>query len=379
MTDPYHPHSLLNSKLTLSSSIRDSLLEFPVPGVNQPNLYQRHRTPKGRFPGGKEKKMPSSTLAVHLRHHYYLGRHVPSSSPSTLKTQSLRFYPIHPNNSPLTLCHCTSNSPTTQGTNDPDLHPVLQLATNAELYELERILFGPSYFSPLLKSMTMNKLEFDHYMIEYDLEERDEFIRALESQFLYLAADARSTLRGWRPSYRNVLLSVRKELNVHCSSKLPTEDLEAEIFVHLLEASSSQSMDQASAAALRVGSTELQSTLLKLARRFLGKAFLETAKYQMEKDILRKGGQLAAVNLERQVALFAARKGVARVASGYVGLRSLMTFVGPMLWGTFLADVVIQMLGTDYARILRAILAVAQIRITRTHKLLPSGDQESSV
>jgi len=31
------------------------------------------------------------------------------------------------------------------------------------------------------------------------------------------------------------------------------------------------------------------------------------------------------------------------------------------LWGTFLADVVIQMLGTDYARILRAIYAFAQV------------------
>lgn len=40
--------------------------------------------------------------------------------------------------------------------------------------------------------------------------------------------------RGWRPSYRNVLLAVRKELNIPCSSKLSTEDLEAEIFLHLL-------------------------------------------------------------------------------------------------------------------------------------------------
>lgn len=31
------------------------------------------------------------------------------------------------------------------------------------------------------------------------------------------------------------------------------------------------------------------------------------------------------------------------------------------LWGTLLADVVIQMLGTDYARIVRAIYAFAQV------------------
>lgn len=34
------------------------------------------------------------------------------------------------------------------------------------------------------------------------------------------------------------------------------------------------------------------------------------------------------------------------------------------LWGTFLADLVIQMLGTDYARILRAIYALAQVIFT---------------
>ncbi|KAL0731058.1 LOW QUALITY PROTEIN: hypothetical protein Bca4012_027152 [Brassica carinata] len=39
------------------------------------------------------------------------------------------------------------------------------------------------------------------------------------------------------------------------------------------------------------------------------------------------------------------------------------------MWGTLLADLVIQMLETDYARILRAIYAFAQIRITRRYRL----------
>ncbi|EOY21542.1 Uncharacterized protein TCM_013300 isoform 2, partial [Theobroma cacao] len=116
---------------------------------------------------------------------------------------------------------------------DPELRIVLELATDAELYELQRILFGPSYFSPLLKSV-MNRDDVENVMIEENVEEREAFIAALESRFLFLAADARSTLRGWRPSYKTVLLSVRKKLNVPCSSKLSTEDLEAEIFLHLL-------------------------------------------------------------------------------------------------------------------------------------------------
>ncbi|CAL5362718.1 unnamed protein product [Camellia sinensis] len=270
------------------------------------------------------------------------------------------------------------------GTFDPELRSVLELATDSELYELERILFGPSYFSPLLKSIT-KQTDVDYFMIEEDAEERDDFIAMLESRFLFLAADARSTLRGWRPSYRNVLLGVREKLNIPCSSKLSTEDLEAEIFLHLLQEysrdesgtfpsswESSKNPDNHGSlelglspwkvqaiAALRVGASELRRIILKgggmltlgkaynlLARKLLGRMFLEGAKYQIKKEVIRKGGQLAAVNLESRLALLVAKQ---------------------VLWGTFLADVVIQMLGTDYARILRAIYAFAQLSVSPVH------------
>ncbi|XP_044465065.1 uncharacterized protein LOC123195444 isoform X3 [Mangifera indica] len=281
-----------------------------------------------------------------------------------------------------------------QGSYDPELRLVLELATDSELYELERILFGPSYFSPLLKSLT-NGADVDHVMIEEDLEEREGFIAALESRFLFLAADARSTLRGWRPSYRNVLLAVRKELNIPCSSKLSTEDLEVEIFLHLLQEYASEESgvfpglwenSKASdiqntlelglshwkvqgLAFMKVGAAELKSMILKLARRLSGKVFLEAANYLIKKEVLKKGGQLAAINLESRAALLAAKQGLAGAATKYLGFRSMVAFLGPIMWGTFLADVVIQMLGTDYARVLRAIYAFAQIRITRTYRL----------
>ncbi|KAK0587652.1 hypothetical protein LWI29_026434 [Acer saccharum] len=297
-----------------------------------------------------------------------------------------------------------------QGAFDPELRIVLELATDSELYELERILFGPSYFSPLLKSIT-NRADVDYVMIEEDLEERELFIATLESRFLFLAADARSTLRGWRPSYRNVLLAVRKKLNIPCSSKLSTEDLEVEIFLHLLreyaseesgifpglwessEASNNESNLELGLsqwkvqgfAALKVGAAQLKSMMLKgggiytlakvyqlLARSLSGKVFLEAANYQIKKEVLSKGGQLAAINLESRAALLAAKQGFAGAATKYLGFRSLVTLLGPMLWGTLLADVVIQMLGTDYARVLRAIYAFAQIRITRTYRYVLS-------
>ncbi|CAF2139775.1 hypothetical protein IGI04_006413 [Brassica rapa subsp. trilocularis] len=302
-----------------------------------------------------------------------------------------------------------SESSPSEGTYDPELRLVFELATDSELYELENILFGPSYFSPLLKSIP-NKGGGggERLMIGEDIEVRDGFIQSLESRFLFLAADARSTLRGWRPSYRNVLLAVRNKLSIPCSSQLPTEDLEAEIFLYLVDNFSSEASgifpglwdsSQASEvqgslevglskwkvellAALEVGASEVQSMILKgggmitfakiyqlLAKKLSGKVILEAANYQIRREMLKKGGQLAAINLESRAALIAAKHGFVGAASRYLGLRTVMQLVGPMMWGTLLADLVIQMLETDYARILRAIYAFAQIRITRTYRL----------
>ncbi|CAM8912122.1 unnamed protein product [Rhodiola kirilowii] len=294
-----------------------------------------------------------------------------------------------------------------QGEHDPELRIVLELATDAELYELERILFGPSYFSPLIKSIG-SRVDSEYVAIGEDLEERESLISLLESRFLFLAADARATLRGWRPSYRAALLAVRKKLKIPCSSKLATEDLEIEIFLHLLRdysseesenfLSSNENMKSSSAdgglelglsqwkvlisAAFKGGGAELKSMFFKggtmftlgkiyqlLSRRLSGKLFLEAANYQMKNAIINKGGQFAAISLESRAASLAAKQGFTGAATSYIGLRTMMYFLGPVMWGTLLADVVIQMLGTDYARILRAIYAFAQIRIMRTYEL----------
>ncbi|XVF09372.1 hypothetical protein REPUB_Repub07fG0087200 [Reevesia pubescens] len=254
---------------------------------------------------------------------------------------------------------------------DPELRIVLELATDAELYELQRILFGPSYFSPLLKSV-INRDGFENVMIEENVEEREAFIAALESRFFFLAADARSTLRGWRPSYRNVLLSVKKKLNIDCSSKLSGEDLEAEIFLYLLrdyaseesgtfpglwennnisnirnslELGLSQWKVQVLAAG-KVGAAEFQSMILKgggmitlakiyqlLTKKLSGKVFLEAANYLMKKEALKKGAQVAAISVESRAALLAAKQGFAGAASRYVGLRSMMSLLGPLNTG----------------------------------------------
>ncbi|CAK9164332.1 unnamed protein product [Ilex paraguariensis] len=361
----------------------------------------------------------STASAFHSLSYFYNQFHLysrPISFYSAFPTTQLAYYPIfrsHCRHNGIRLLgsppHASISSQSRGATFDPELRSVLELATDSELYELESILFGPSYFSPLLKSIT-KRAEVDYVMIEEDPEERDEFISTLESRFLYLAADARSTLRGWRPSYREVLLGVRKKLKIPCSTKLSSEDLEVEIFLHLLqdlssgesgvfpsswESSKTSSrhgrlelgLDNRSlqaSTALRIGTTELRSMILKgggiltlgkiyelLAKRLSGKMFLETAKYQIKKEIIKEGGRVAAINLESRAALLTAKQGLAGAASRYLGLRSMVTLLGPMLWGTLLADIVIQMLGTDYARILRSIYTLAQIRLNRAYKVPP--------
>ncbi|CAN6465662.1 unnamed protein product [Victoria cruziana] len=249
---------------------------------------------------------------------------------------------------------------------DPELRSVLELATDGELSEIGSILYGRSYFSPLLKSIAYGD-NVDDVMPEEAGEGREAIVHLLESRFFFLAADARETLRGWRPSYRDVLLDLRKKLRVSCSATLTTGDLEAEIFLHVLQEFPSEEMPRFSFpwqnsrfsncyayTDEQLGATQWKVDALRVGAEELKLIFL-------------KGGQLAAVSLESRVALLAAKKGLASAASRYFGLRSMMMLIGPLLWGTFLADIVIQMIGTDYARILRAVYAFAQIRLTRTH------------
>ncbi|KAM2652004.1 hypothetical protein EV1_015797 [Malus domestica] len=222
-----------------------------------------------------------------------------------------------------------------------------------------------SYFSPLLKSI-MSRTNVDYAMVEEDLHKREEFLTVLESRFLFLAADVRSTISEESGNFEGLL-----------------EFSEPSDGQHSLQFGLSQWKVQA-LSALKVGAAELRSMFLKggsiftlakiyqlLARKLSGKVFLEAANYQLKRDFVRKGGQLAAINLESGAALLAAKQGFAGATSRYLGLRSMMALLGPVLWGTFLADVVIQMLGTDCARILRAIYAFAQIRITGTYRLPP--------
>ncbi|XP_056159344.1 uncharacterized protein LOC115663807 isoform X1 [Syzygium oleosum] len=74
-------------------------------------------------------------------------------------------------------------------------------------------------------------------------------------------------------------------------------------------------------AASKFGARELRSLIFKggglitlakisqlIARRLSGKVLLEAANYQIRKEVVKKGGQLAAINLVSRAALLAAKK-----------------------------------------------------------------------
>eukprot|EP00252_Welwitschia_mirabilis_P005744 TRINITY_DN162_c0_g1_i2.p1 TRINITY_DN162_c0_g1~~TRINITY_DN162_c0_g1_i2.p1 ORF type:complete len:337 (-),score=34.15 TRINITY_DN162_c0_g1_i2:505-1515(-) len=248
---------------------------------------------------------------------------------------------------------------------DRDLRLVLEFATDAELIELCDILYGRSVTSPALKSF-INRDDPQDILVQMDEPgERDILLGKLESRFLFLAGDAKATLTQCVPSYRDVLLQVRKKLGVLCSIKLSTEDIEAEIFLHLLQQRSSKSRNQ------------LELSLKKLRTHFAGITSLPQARFQSQGQataaieellsIILKGGKAVATKLENQLALLAARQGVARATLHYTIVKNLIAILGPLSWGTFLADLTIKAMGTDYARVVRAIYMFAQIRLTRTH------------
>ncbi|BBN14755.1 hypothetical protein MPTK1_6g14240 [Marchantia polymorpha subsp. ruderalis] len=290
---------------------------------------------------------------------------------------------------------------------DPELHFVLELASDVELQELSKILYGRSLLSPLLKSLARadGSSNYDHGEHLTEQEGRDALLGRLESRFLFLAADAKATLSGRRPTYRNVLLQVRKKLSVPCSAELSTEDMESEIFLFLLQQSSRQSIaaelpSQEAVSAMSIGGEmdirernwrtvlpmimklrgkEMLSTILKgggavtvstlqrlVFKKLSGKLLVETARYQLAKEAVVKTGQVAAM-LEARVAVLAAKQGLMGAAKRYITVRSTMSVLGPMLWGTLLADMLISSVGTDYTRVVRAICALAQIRLMRTY------------
>jgi uncharacterized protein YaaW (UPF0174 family) len=271
-----------------------------------------------------------------------------------------------------------------------ELRTALELATDDELQQLTRILFCRK-FNPLDYMGTPEPLDIQS-------QERVEWIDSIEQRFRHLAADGLTVLQGrtQEVTYRQAIIQVCRYLKMPYSKKLSTEDLEAELFVHLMGKAYKElpSTEQAAitikiqkslstsnlaqplpvhiqhdpmklfltgSSALVVSSVIQPVVLQQIARQFA----IHLATYQITQQALVKGGIATAGQIQAYVTMQLAKRGMVTAAASQGVVRGMFAFLGPAMWGWFFADLGWRAISTNYGRIIPAILALAQIRLIR--------------
>jgi uncharacterized protein YaaW (UPF0174 family) len=271
-----------------------------------------------------------------------------------------------------------------------ELRKALELATEEELRQLTQILFCRK-FNPLDYLKTPEPIEIQS-------QDWDSWLDTLEERFRYLAADGLTVLKGktQQVSYRQALIQVCRYLKIPYAQQMETMDIEAEIFLHLVgkawqklpdgeKKSLTEKVQRAIAKSpqdqplplqiqhdplsllLRGGGTLAVSSVLKswILKHIAQQFAIHFASYQVAKTALVRGGVNAAAEFSSQLAISTARRGMVMSAARYGAVRTVFAVVGPMLWTLFFADLGWRAIATNYGRIIPAIFAVAQIRLTR--------------
>jgi uncharacterized protein YaaW (UPF0174 family) len=272
-----------------------------------------------------------------------------------------------------------------------ELRSVLELATEEELQQVTQILFCRK-FNPLDYVQTPNPIEIQS-------QDWETWIDSIEKRFRYLAADGMTVLRGKTQqfSYREALIRVCHYLKIPYAKQMATTDIEAEIFLHLIGkawkrlpvaeqkslmtrigrslARSNPSepllvqLKQDSLDLILKGSSAIAvNSLLKpwILKQIAQQFAIHFATYQAAKSALVRGGTAIAAEIQSRVVLQAAERGMAMSAARYGAVRTVFSFVGPVLWGWFVADLGWKAIATNYGRIIPVIFALAQIRLTRS-------------
>ena len=271
-----------------------------------------------------------------------------------------------------------------------ELRAGLTLATEEELEQITQILFRRR-FNPLDYWQTPEPLQIQS-------QDWDTRLDALEARVRYLAADGMTVLRGrtQEVSYREILIKVCHYLKIPYARTMKATEIEAEIFLHLAnkawdklppqeQYSLQTQISKALATAnppepLPIGlqhnpliillkgsgvvavSTILKSWLLKqIAKQFA----LHFTTYQAAKTAIIKGGTTAVASLGNQLALQAAKKGMAVNAARYGTARGVFGLLGPIMWGYFVADLGWKAIATNHGRIIPIVFTLAQIRLIR--------------
>lgn len=274
-----------------------------------------------------------------------------------------------------------------------EFRSALELANEEELQALTELLFRPK-LNPLDYLSKLDPIAVQGLA-------RPERLDKLAQRFRFLAADGATVLRGRSDevSYRQVLIQVCQYLRVPYKPSLATEDLEAEIFLHVLEkawkrlpqreqralqqrvrqslAESNPQQYQAlplplqmnplgllvkGSSALAVSAVVRPWLLQQIARQFA----LHMARRQIAQQALTQGGLGIAAQLQNRVALSMASRGMAVNAARYGAVRGVFAVLGPALWIWFFADLGWRAIATNYGRIIPVIFALAQIRLTRS-------------
>jgi len=271
-----------------------------------------------------------------------------------------------------------------------ELRAGLELATEEELQVLTEILFRRK-FNPLDYVYTPDPLDVQSC-------DRQIWLDALEDRFRFLAADGITVLRGQsdQVNYRQVLIQVCRYLKVPYRKDFSTMDLEAELFLNLLnrawkklpaaeqraltgriQRSLSHQLAQQlptpaqqdplglllkGGGALAVSSVIRPWLLQHVAHQFA----LHAATYQVARQAIVRGGATVAAQIQSQVALQTAYRGMASNAARYGAVRSIFAFLGPAMWACFFADLGWRAIATNYGRVIPVVFTLAQIRLTRT-------------
>jgi uncharacterized protein YaaW (UPF0174 family) len=280
-----------------------------------------------------------------------------------------------------------------EGSTLDELRAALELATEEELQQLTAILFCRRF----------NPLDYVHTPdpIEVQSQDREAWLDTIEQRFRFLAADGLTVLRGrtHQITYRQTLIQVCRYLKIPYSHNLATTDIEAEIFLNLLKRASKQlpaadknglnqrivrSLSESKlceplplsvqrdplgwlikgGSAFAVSSIVQPMLLRQIARQFA----IHFATYQMAKQAVVSGGTAVATKIQGYMILRSAQQGMALTTARYSLVRGVFTFLGPMLWAWFFADLGWRAISTNYARIIPTIFALAQIRLTRSEE-----------
>jgi uncharacterized protein YaaW (UPF0174 family) len=270
-----------------------------------------------------------------------------------------------------------------------ELRIALELATDEELESLTDILFRRK-FNPLDYVYTPEPIA----VLSQD---RQTWLDSIEERFRFVAADGITVLKGRSRhiTYRQILIQVSRYLKISSSPSLTTEELEAEIFLHLLNRAWKQlpksektvltgqlqhavseshlakqlplsrqsdpvSLIFKGGSALAVSSVVRPWILQVIARQFA----LHAATYQMAQQTAMSGAAVAA-QFQSRVALQTASRGMAVNAARYGAARGVFAVLGPAMWAYFFADLGWRAIATNYGRVIPVVFTLAQIRLTR--------------